>query len=397
MNSHNVVDKSYDSSHQYTTHQLDEEKLRLFEHSLTAYSTMIAGGIAGCVSKTLMAPLSRVTILYQVSSAMPTHPAISSSVNLTKQKPLAFLNLIDALERIIKQEGFFSLWKGNFTSVLHRFPYSAINFAVYESSREYMKENLCMKENVGIRFISGALGGGIACVVCYPLDLIRTRLTIDASSVTHTSSSCVTTTALPKQKHGIISTYQSIVHTEGLRGLYRGVFISLGVCIPNLAVSFSAYGTIKDKLLHLETELFRNEEEDGLNILGSLTSGALSGITSSLLIFPADLIRRRMQVRGLLQTEKKYFNRLQNVTMNNVLVTNVSTTSSINQEIKANIASSEAHHASVKFIDEVLELWRKEGIRGFYRGITPELLKVTPAVGITFCVYEVVLRFLVPK
>ena len=39
-------------------------------------------------------------------------------------------------------------------------------------------------------------------------------------------------------------------------------------------------------------------------------------------------------------------------------------------------------------------LYNYDGMRGFYRGIQPELIKVTPAVGITFCVYEFVLSLL---
>lgn len=37
---------------------------------------------------------------------------------------------------------------------------------------------------------------------------------------------------------------------------------------------------------------------------------------------------------------------------------------------------------------------RFEGIRGFYRGITPNLLKNVPASSITFIVFENVLKFL---
>jgi hypothetical protein len=33
-------------------------------------------------------------------------------------------------------------------------------------------------------------------------------------------------------------------------------------------------------------------------------------------------------------------------------------------------------------------IYKHEGVRGFYRGLLPEMLKVTPMVGVTFMVYE---------
>ena len=37
---------------------------------------------------------------------------------------------------------------------------------------------------------------------------------------------------------------------------------------------------------------------------------------------------------------------------------------------------------------------RAEGIRGLYRGILPEVLKITPMVSITFCMYEFCLHLM---
>lgn len=38
------------------------------------------------------------------------------------------------------------------------------------------------------------------------------------------------------------------------------------------------------------------------------------------------------------------------------------------------------------------EIWRNEGIAGFYRGIIPNMLKVIPAVSISYLVYETALK-----
>ena len=41
-----------------------------------------------------------------------------------------------------------------------------------------------------------------------------------------------------------------------------------------------------------------------------------------------------------------------------------------------------------------IQLWREEGIRGFYRGLVPGVVRVMPATWVTFLVYENVKYYL---
>lgn len=88
---------------------------------------MLAGGISGCVAKTFTAPLSRLTALSQVQS-------IESGFSLR--------SVIASVGKILREEGLWSLWKGNFSSIIHRFPYSSINFASYSMSRNALVEGI---------------------------------------------------------------------------------------------------------------------------------------------------------------------------------------------------------------------------------------------------------------
>ena len=40
------------------------------------------------------------------------------------------------------------------------------------------------------------------------------------------------------------------------------------------------------------------------------------------------------------------------------------------------------------------EIWQNEGLVGLYRGLVPNILKVIPAVSISYLVYENVLKFI---
>lgn len=43
----------------------------------------------------------------------------------------------------------------------------------------------------------------------------------------------------------------------------------------------------------------------------------------------------------------------------------------------------------------MVRIWRNEGIRGFYRGLLPNIIKVVPAVSISYVVYEKMKKYLI--
>ena len=360
--------------------------------------TMVAGGVAGCVGKTITAPLSRLTILLQVGSLSQSMVSNMGSATGNAKIPSG---LYHATKQVFTEEGILSFWKGNMTSVIHRFPYSAINFTVYDEL-QMVSRKLNVHETPMTRFISGSIAGGVACFACYPLDLVRTQLTVLKTPLINKLN------YQRKSFFGSISSIiQTIVEQEGIRGLYRGLLISLAVTIPTFGISFCVYGTIKEKLLNQsignEFNYFKDPISGHLNAYGSMFSGAMSGIISSILLFPADSIRRRIQVEKVINHNFENMNNdLNNHNVNNN-TSNVSTTTIHNDNNINNGSSSSSnnnnndnnnHNNNPKniknsgAINEVFRVMRAYGFKGLYRGLVPELLKVTPMVSITFCVYE---------
>jgi len=328
-----------------------------------ALKQLFCGGVAGSIAKTITAPFSRLAILFQVHSLVTTK----------ENRPKFATTISGGARKIIERGGILSLWKGNLTSVIHRFPYSAINFYCYENSldllvkataarthRQYHQDcNTSTCNNISLststanksstfvnnqaspilRFVAGSISGTAACMACYPLDLVRTRLT----------------TELPGHEHykGIVDAFAKIVQTEGLLGLYAGMGATLLVAVPNFAISYTAYGTLKEHVL--DDDLFYNMRkidyksgEERLGFIATLLCGAASGMTSTFVTYPCDTVRRRMQIQSLHIPPHKRMN--------------------LKQNFQAII--------------------QREGYRGLYRGLTPELLKVIPMVGVMFTCYE---------
>jgi hypothetical protein len=109
--------------------------------AMDALKQLFCGGLAGSVAKTITAPLSRLTILYQgnfyckislqlipneshlTSYPSPTY-AVHPMVTTKENRPKFSMTLKGGISKIVERGGVLSLWKGNGTSVLHRFPFS---------------------------------------------------------------------------------------------------------------------------------------------------------------------------------------------------------------------------------------------------------------------------------
>ncbi|WCJ19713.1 Mitochondrial substrate carrier family protein [Euphorbia peplus] len=231
---------------------------------------LMAGGMAGALSKTCTAPLARLTILFQVQGMH------SDFATLRKA------SIWHEASRIFREEGFRAFWKGNLVTIAHRLPYSSVNFYAYEHYKKYLYMTPGLERhraNVGgdafVHFVSGGLAGITAASVTYPLDLVRTRLAAQTNVMYY---------------RGIRHTLRTICRDEGVMGLYKGLGATLLGVGPNIAIGFTVYETLRTK--------WQSHRPDDHTVAVSLACGSLSGIASSTATFPLDLVRRRKQLEG---------------------------------------------------------------------------------------------------
>ncbi|XP_049347843.1 uncharacterized protein LOC125812382 isoform X1 [Solanum verrucosum] len=282
---------------------------------------LLAGGVAGAISKTCTAPLARLTILFQLQG-MHANAASLKKASIWQEA-----------SRIVREEGFRAFWKGNLVTIAHRLPYSSISFYAFERYKNMLQLILGIEsqgENITadlcIRLVGGGLAGITAASVTYPLDLVRTRLAAQTNVIYY---------------RGIWHALQTISREEGIAGLYKGMGATLLGVGPNLAISFSVYDTVRS--------YWQSHRPDDSTVLVSLACGSLSGVASSTVTFPLDLVRRRIQLEGAGGRARVY---------------------------KTGLFGTFSH------------IIRTEGLRGLYRGILPEYYKVVPSIGIVFMTYE---------
>ncbi|XP_041001149.1 mitochondrial substrate carrier family protein B-like isoform X4 [Juglans microcarpa x Juglans regia] len=216
-------------------------------------SQLLAGGVAGALSKTCTAPLARLTILFQVQGM---HSDVAT---------LRKTSIWHEASRIVGEEGFRAFWKGNLVTIAHRLPYSSVSFYAYEHYKKLLKmipglesrrEN--MSADICVHFVAGGLAGITAASVTYPLDLVRTRLAAQTNVIYY---------------RGIWHALQTISKEEGILGLYKGLGATLLGVGPSIAISFSVYETLRS--------FWKLHRPDDSTVLVSLACGSLSGIASS--------------------------------------------------------------------------------------------------------------------
>jgi len=235
----------------------------------------LLSGIAAAVSKTSAAPIERVKLLLQ------------NQGELLKQGRLdrAYSGVRECVVRTYSREGLTSFWRGNFASVIRYFPQQALNFAFKDEIQKSFKvsKNSSHKERFAKNILSGGCAGSLSLLFVQSIDYTRTRLGVDARNPSG-----------QRQFSGIIDCYVKTVKADGLRGLYRGFWISCSCIFIYRGLYFGLYDTIKPMVLA------QNSDWIYTFLLGWVVT-IVSGISA----YPLDTIKRRMMMTAG-QTTGKY-------------------------------------------------------------------------------------------
>ncbi|XP_050154287.1 mitochondrial adenine nucleotide transporter ADNT1-like isoform X2 [Malus sylvestris] len=203
---------------------------------LSICKSLVAGGVAGGVSRTAVAPLERLKILLQV------------------QNPhnIKYNGTIQGLKYIWRSEGFRGLFKGNGTNCARIVPNSAVKFFSYEQASKgilWLYRDQTGNEDAQLtpilRLGAGACAGIIAMSATYPMDMVRGRITVQ---------------------------------------------------VPYVGLNFAVYESLKDWLI--KSRPFGLVQDTDLSVTTRLACGAAAGTVGQTVAYPLDVIRRRMQMGG---------------------------------------------------------------------------------------------------
>jgi len=149
----------------------------------------------------------------------------------------------ECFSRVIAEEGFASLWRGNTANVLRYFPTQALNFA-FKDQFKRMFGYSAVKDGYWKWFAgnlaSGGAAGACSLLFVYSLDYARTRLANDNKSAKKGGE---------RQFNGLVDVYRKTIATDGIQGLYRGFNISCVGIIVYRGLYFGMYDSLKPVVL----------------------------------------------------------------------------------------------------------------------------------------------------
>ncbi|XP_037538214.1 calcium-binding mitochondrial carrier protein SCaMC-1 [Nematolebias whitei] len=272
------------------------------------WKQLVAGAAAGAVSRTGTAPLDRLKVFMQVHSSKANR-----------------IGLIGGFRQMIVEGGLTSLWRGNGINVLKIAPETAIKFMAYEQYKKLLSSE-GKKIETHKRFIAGSMAGATAQTAIYPMEVLKTRLTLRKTG----------------QYAGMFDCAKKILRKEGVIAFYKGYIPNLLGIIPYAGIDLAVYETLKNTWL-----MYHAKDSANPGVLVLLGCGTISSTCGQLASYPLALVRTRMQAKASLD---------------------VSDQPSMSSLLRTIIA--------------------KDGFFGLYRGILPNFMKVIPAVSISYVVYE---------
>jgi len=239
------------------------------QNTLSSFAVdFMMGGVSAAVSKTAAAPIERVKLLIQNQDEM------LKSGRLDR----AYGGIGECFSRVIKEEGFGSLWRGNLANVLRYFPTQALNFAFKDQFKRMfaVPRTAPYWKKFASNIASGGMAGAASLTFVYSLDYARTRLANDNKSAKKGGE---------RQFNGLLDVYKKTLKSDGIAGLYRGFNISVVGIVVYRGLYFGLYDTLKPALGAYQDNLLANF------LLGwAITIGA--GLAS----YPIDTVRRRMMM-----------------------------------------------------------------------------------------------------
>jgi len=259
-----------------------------------------------------------------------------------------YANLRNSIKSVLRNEGYGGLYKGITPAVMAATGSWGGYFYFYEKSkkRKCISQGLdpvTAKLGATDHLLAGVEAGSIMVCLFNPLWLLKTRLALqDAKGLNQIGAA---STATQPRYTGVINAFRTIIREEGIAGLYQGLFPAL-LLTSHGAVQFASYEYMK---VRMQETMATSEQPAWVSVL----LGGTSKIVASTATYPYQVMKSRLQQRGI-----------------------------------------EGTYVYSSSFDCVRHTWKLEGARGFFRGLIPNVMKVTPSAALTFVVYEETLKLL---
>ncbi|QRV72241.1 mitochondrial carrier protein [Ceratobasidium sp. AG-Ba] len=286
----------------------------------------VAGLTAGTVAVLCVQPLDLLRIQFQIATSSPV-----------SRNPL--VTIWSSLNKIKAEHGVRGLYRGVGTNVVGNAASWGMYFWLYAAIKRHVFDAPDPRAPAApmTNLIASAEASVITALATNPIWVVKVRM-------------FTTRPGQPGAYRGLWDGLSSIYRIEGWGGLYRGTSLAL-LSVSNGAIQFVAYEELKrvcfeqkrKRAALVDTKYIPGDDRLSNTTYTIISAAAkLIAMTST---YPLQVVRSRMQ--------------------------NNATT-----HLYPNIPAC------------ITRTWREEGMRGFYRGLATNFVRVLPNTCVTFVVYE---------
>ncbi|ELW68318.1 Mitochondrial thiamine pyrophosphate carrier [Tupaia chinensis] len=343
--------------------------------NVTKFEVAVAGSVSGLVTRVLISPLDVIKIRFQLQIE-----------RLSRSDPNAkYHGILQAARQILQEEGPAAFWKGHIPAQLLSISYGAVQLSqplhrpeAYGADvpllfRLRLAQRCCVRpgppeecrgpalilfspvsqflsfefltelvhrgsaynaQEFSVHFVCGGLSACMATLAVHPVDVLRTRFAAQGE---------------PRVYKTLREAVMTMYRTEGPWVFYKGLNPTLIAIFPYAGFQFSCYNSLKHAFeWAMPTQGKKNEN------LKNLLCGSGAGVISKTLTYPLDLFKKRLQVGGF-------------------------------EQARAAFGQVRSYRGLRDCAKQVL---REEGAQGFFKGLSPSLLKAALSTGFMFFWYE---------
>ena len=214
--------------------------------------------------------------------------------------------------------------------------------------------------------ITGCIAGGAQAPICCVVELLKLRMQCQEDERTHVYK-------------GYWDAIKKIYRAYGIRGLFTGFGTTLWREVPAFGVYFASY----DYLCQLSIRQREGATMDDVGPIILSIAGGFSGISAWMVTYAFDVVKSRLQVDGMVG-ERKYSGMIDCF----IKSYRESQQTPLTEEEKQQMRKFHRH------LEERFSRYETiRGVRVFFKGITPTIVRAFPVNAVTFTTVALILRY----
>eukprot|EP00756_Hemistasia_phaeocysticola_P052951 Hpha_TRINITY_DN28282_c0_g1::TRINITY_DN28282_c0_g1_i1::g.116781::m.116781 len=285
-------------------------------------ATLAASALAGALGRLPCHPIDTLKARQQAAERLPGAPPA---------------RMLAVARQTAAKEGFRGFYRGVGVAVVGSTPATCLYLTSYNLCKDALAPVFGEWRFLG-DFTSGFVAEAVSCCLWVPIDVVKERLQVQTPEV--------------KGRYtGSLDGLRTVSRMEGLRGLYKGYFSTLGSFGPYSAFYFLFYEQLKAAALQ---HIGGGQKE--LPFGWGLTCGAAASGLAAAITNPLDMVKLRLQVQR--------------------------TRSAAGEE------SGQFSYRYRGMVHGLRAVVQEEGVAGLWKGVAARVLFAGPNAAITMALFE---------